>query len=761
MKLLSKVHLLTWMLTISALAVEPIAAISDYDISWKTPGKSSKDSMPIGNGDIGLNVWTEKSNELVFYVSKTDSWDDIGRLVKIGRVRITFPENSFAKNYQQKLYLERGEIVVKWNANDSARIWVDANNPVIHVETNSDTAAPLDVKFELWRKEYTMDGSRGHSKDETTVSDIYGNLVGPDVFPSVIKPDTIVTTKSNRLMWYHHNKTSGWRDTLKLQSLEGAVSELGLRDPLDNRVFGAVIDGRGVKKINDQQLISSSKKNHHIRVHVLTEAQSSPEKWMKSIGKQIKRVNSEKETYPAHLAWWSNFWKRSWIKVDGDDKNAFVVARAYQIQRFMDACAGRGAQPIKFNGSIFTTEHDKLSDMTRGHKRRPDPDYRQWGPGFWFQNTRLIYWSKFMAGDFDLIQPFFKMYSDALPLRKFQTKKYYGHDGAWFPETLQWYGTLTNDNYGWNRKGKALGWIEEVYTRGEIQGGMELVFMMIDYYNYTGDAKFLKEKAIPMFDELLTYYEQHYKVRKDGFYDLGPLNALEMYWDVYNPTPDVAGLHANLEAMLAIDTLVTTGAQRKRWGKLKSQIVPIPRRTVKGKKIIGFAERNVGGSRNYQNPELQAIFPFKQFCIGKPQLEMAKETFDHRVIKGTGGWQQDIIHSAMLGKTETARKYIIQNATTWNRSYRFPIFWGPNFDWTPDQDHGGNICIGLQRMLMQCTSGKIYLLPSWPKDWNTDFKLHAPGRTIITGMVRDGKIVNLKVSPKSRRKDVIIPPQFK
>ena len=761
MKLLNKVHLLSWLVTLATFGAEPIAAISDYNISWKTPGHSSKDSMPIGNGDIGLNLWTEKSNELVFYVSKTDSWDDIGRLVKIGRVRITLPKNSFSKGFQQTLHIDRAEIVVKWGSNNSARIWVDANNPVIHVETNSAQAASLDVKFELWRKEYTMNGSIGHSRDETTVSDIYSNLTGPDIHPSVIKPDTIVTTKSNTLMWYHHNKTSGWRDTIKHQSLQDAVKELDLKDPLDNLVFGAVIEGNGVKKVSNQQLISKAKKNHHIRIHVLTKAQSSPEKWMKSIGQQVKQVNAKKATYRAHLGWWSKFWKRSWIKIGGKDKNAYTVARAYQVQRFMDACAGRGAQPIKFNGSIFTTEHDRLSDMTGGKQKRPDPDFRLWGPGYWFQNTRLIYWSKFMAGDFDLIQPFFKMYVDALPLRKFQTKKYYNHDGAWFPETLQWYGTLTNDNYGWNRNGKPLGYVEEVYTKGEIQGGMELVFMMIQYYYYTGDVAFLKEKAIPMFNELLTYYEQHYKVRADGFYDLGPLNALEMYWNVYNPTPDVAGLHANLEAMLAIDSSVTTSAQRKRWAKTQSKIVPIPMRTVKGKKIIGFAERNVGGSRNYQNPELQAIFPFKRYCVGKPQLEMAKETFDNRVIKGTTGWKQDIIHSAMLGKTETAKNYIIQNATTWNRSYRFPIFWGPNFDWTPDQDHGGNICIGLQRMLMQNTLGKIYLLPSWPKEWDTDFKLHAPGRTIIKGSVRNGKIVKLSVTPKSRRKDVVIPTQFK
>ena len=35
---------------------------------------------------------------------------------------------------------------------------------------------------------------------------------------------------------------------------------------------------------------------------------------------------------------------------------AFLVSRGYTLQRFIGACAGRGAFPIKFNGSIFTVD---------------------------------------------------------------------------------------------------------------------------------------------------------------------------------------------------------------------------------------------------------------------------------------------------------------------------------------------------------------------------------------------------------------------
>lgn len=43
---------------------------------WNTPGKNSSDSMTTGNGDIGINVWTDKKGDLLFYLGKTDSWDE-------------------------------------------------------------------------------------------------------------------------------------------------------------------------------------------------------------------------------------------------------------------------------------------------------------------------------------------------------------------------------------------------------------------------------------------------------------------------------------------------------------------------------------------------------------------------------------------------------------------------------------------------------------------------------------------------------------
>ena len=69
---------------------------------------------------------------------------------------------------------------------------------------------------------------------------------------------------------------------------------------------------------------------------------------------------------------------------------------------------------------------------------------------------------------------------------------------------------------------------------------------------------------------------------------------------------------------------------------------------------------------------------------------------------------------------------------------------------------------GLQEMLLAAEpapQGKIYLLPAWPRDWDVQFKLHAPGNTIVECDYADGKVRSLKVEPPSREKDLVLPSQ--
>ena len=61
---------------------------NSYNLVWNSQSKNSSESMPCGGGSIGLNVWVE-NNELMMYMSKSDAFDENNGLDKLGRLRIT------------------------------------------------------------------------------------------------------------------------------------------------------------------------------------------------------------------------------------------------------------------------------------------------------------------------------------------------------------------------------------------------------------------------------------------------------------------------------------------------------------------------------------------------------------------------------------------------------------------------------------------------------------------------------------------------
>ena len=80
-----------------------------------------------------------------------------------------------------------------------------------------------------------------------------------------------------------------------------------------------------------------------------------------------------------------------------------------------------------------------------------------------------------------------------------------------------------------------------------------------------------------------------------------------------------------------------------------------------------------------------------------------------------------------MGMSEKAGDLTYKTLT--DGPYRFPAFWGPGNDWVPDHNWGGTGAVGLQEMLVQTLDDKIVLIPSWPADWDCNFKVTAPKNT--------------------------------
>ena len=273
--------------------------------------------------------------------------------------------------------------------------------------------------------------------------------------------------------------------------------------------------------------------------------------------------------------------------------------------------------------------------------------------------------------------------------------------------------------------------------------------IMLDYYSFTRRESFATDTLVPLVSEVLTFFDKHWDRGPDGKILFSPAMSLETFHKAVNPLPEIVGIRAVAEKMLSLPGELISDTQRNQYRDLINDLPSIPLREINNETVIAPAAE-FSDKKNVENPELYGIFPYRTYGVGKADLELAKRTFSVRTHKDNFGWQQNSIQAAYLGLSEDARRMVTESFSIWDKNFRFPAFWGPNYDWTPDQDHGSVAVNALQRMLIQYENDKVILFPAWPEEWDVKFKVNAPGNTTIEGLFENGKMVRMKTIPEDK-----------
>lgn len=546
-----------------------ICSPSCYNVFWHQPSGDSSGSLPLGNGKIGLNVWLEPSGDLCIYVATGDAWGEFGQLYKLGKLRVRVTDAAghspfIHEDLRWGLELDTASVRVRSNR-ASLRIWVDAHHPCVQVQCAPEKNGgemQAEVTVEPWRTAARVlsPPERHHFHDGAPYEVFHG-------------ADTLCDLPDQVIGWFHHNETSCWKQNLEQQGLLDWAESSGETDPLLHRTFGGILRGIGWRKTDESRLEHPPTPHPFgITVSHLTLCPSTPEGWTAEALKTADRcpAATDESAWITHCAWWDRFWERSYIHIDGNEA-ARKISRGYALQRFLNACAGRGDYPIKFNGSLFTADWGLPGEAF-------GPDYRRWGPGYWHQNTRLPYWSMLATGDFEMMRAYFDQYR---------------------------------------------------------------------------------------------------------------------------------------------------------------RILPLSRDTGNGRTFLP-AERWSGPPRNVENPELYAVFPYPLCHLASENADTGIRTFKTRTHTHDTGWAQDGMQAARLGLANEAGNSVTKRLIISSAYARFPGFWGPGFDWLPDQDQGGSAAHALQLMLLQTHSGTTHILPAWPEEWSVTARLIAPGNRTVNSHYTPG-----------------------
>ncbi|TVP82359.1 MAG: hypothetical protein EA353_00480 [Puniceicoccaceae bacterium] len=657
---------------------------------FQHPGNGPKDSFPLGNGAAAANVWSAPGGSVHLQPALSDAWDESMRLLKLGEVSLTHPKidlTTWRETFDAATatwHIQTGSIEL--------RIWVDAHADLIHFEGSEGWQA----HWTQWRnQERELIGREAHSAK--------GLEYGP--VPAKVYPDRCLRQTETETIWVHANRHS-LRDLLL--DHQGLSDWIGQEvDSLQNAVFG----GR----------LRKERSGYSLTLHANC---GSVDNWLQTLPEPGQTKRSE------HEAHWEAFWDRSWVALSGFPE-AEDLTRAAALHRYVVACCASGKWPVKFNGGLLTTAWGLPEEDF-------DPDYRRWGGGYWFQNTRLTYWPMLASGDHGQMLSLFRFYLGRLPFFKHRTRSWYGHAGAFVPEVITVWGTYLGQQYGWDRKGKAVHEVDNIYLRRYWTAGLELSLMMLDYTEHTGNEAFFENDALPFIREVLLFYREHFPERDErGKLKMTRAQCLEMWHTTTNPAPDLAGLRAVLARMIDKDS-----EEAEEWRHFLAELPPQPEGIdAKGKPILLPAEEIFGEAQNTENPELYAVFPFRVFTARQSGADKARRAFLSRSHRHAFGWHQHAQQAALLGLPDAAATALLELLDAPNPG-RFPAFWGPNLDWIPDFDHGSNLLMGLQTMLLQSEGTQTHLFPAWPKHWNVKFRLHAPGQRIIEGAWQDGQAVS-------------------
>ena len=756
------------------------------NVVWNTPSRNSSESMPCGGGDIGMNIWVE-DGDVLFYVSRSGTFDENNCQLKQGRFRLRLSPNPFkdTKDFRQELKLKDGYVEVA-AGNTQIQFWVDVFHPVIHVEVTNTQALQTEVFYENWRyQERPIRKGEGQQcsykwappKGAVTTAD-FVSLSSKRELPGMTK-------KGNLLLFYHRNPEQTVFDiAVAQQGMENVKSQM--MNPLKHLTFGGYLFGDNLEYTGTTDSIyagtdyrawnfrsSKASRKEQFCIVLHTEQTAIVEQWEQDLQINLQRIAPQGKISSKIVSqdkkqtrlWWNAFWQRSFIEPIGNtenknDNDIKKITRNYTLFRYMLGCNAYGSVPTKFNGGLFTFDPCHIDE-----KQAFTPDYRKWGGGtMTAQNQRLVYWPMLKSGDFDMMSSQFDFYNRMLKNAELRTQVYWQHNGACFCEQIENYGLPNPAEYGFKRpewfdKGLEYNaWLE--YEWDTI---LEFCQMILETKNY---ANADITPYLPLIESSLTFFDEHYRQlasrrgRKaldgNGHLVLFPGSACETYKMTNNASSTIAALKTVLENYGKKDEMLKTIPPIPlRYIEIKDSLSPTASPELKQTISPAVSWERIN---NVETPQLYPVFPWRIYGVGKENLELARNTYfyDPEAIKFRShvGWKQDNIWAACLGLTEEAKRLALAKLS--NGPHRFPAFWGPGYDWTPDHNWGGSGMIGLQEMLLQTNGEQILLFPAWPKEWDIHFKLHAPGETTVEATLKDGKVTDLKVLPESRKKNIII-----
>lgn len=389
----------------------------------------------------------------------------------------------------------------------------------------------------------------------------------------------------------------------------------------------------------------------------------------------------------------------------------------------------------------------------------------------------LVY-SQALSGNIaDYLLPLFNYYEQVVDDLKKNASRLYGCRGIFIPRVVAPQSGL-------------IGIVDAKTIHTICVGGM-VARLFYDYYLFTGDLKFLKERALPFMAQVALFYEEFLKIKTDGTYDFNPSyvpdNQPSNHAGEYN-TLDIAR-NTTLDFAVLKDLLnnLIEGSQKasvykdeiEKWRDMLTRIPPY----VKNKEGLIKEYNEIRMADNNDTRSTGLFYPF--FPSTEAMTMTDCEIFDSfyatakkRIIAGVSkhnaysyAYLANVFARMRSGEDalecieNIIKTSLMPNLVTASNDWRGMGIGDDDF-WASYYINGNiGITSAIQEMIVASSASLIEIFPALPESWkkgSLDGALTRTGAEVSVDWDKKKGIINLKIKAKRASTfDILLPHNVK
>jgi hypothetical protein len=461
-------------------------------------------------------------------------------------------------------------------------------------------------------------------------------------------------------------------------------------------------------------------------------------------------------------SWWNGFWASSaLIEANSSDGTAQYMENLRTLYLYTEAAS--------MHSGDYPGSQAGVADMFAF-----DEDQQDWYPaGYWLWNLRGQIAANLSSGNFNLNLPIFSMYLNDLPaIESWTSAQMGGKAGACVPETMRFNGNgYYNGGNNTQNASCALA-SSPSYNAENVTSGAEIALWIWQQYQDTGSLSFL-QKYYPVMEQAATFLLAYQSVGSDGYLH-AVANAHETQWAVPDPSTDLAADQALFPATISAATLLNTDSSLvsqlrtaeneiepySRTDEATKQQLLNPQPTspsaaasvdAQGSDVIANSYQPSATLHNGENIGLEPVWPYgvigdNTVVNGDNLTALADRTYTNRPNVTNPDWSLDAVDAARLDMPGQ----VAADLTAITENYQAYISGLSNLSGSstgdePYIEQSSTVATAMDEALATDYDGMLRIAPAWPSGWDAAGTVYIQGGSKVDVQIEGGTIATAAI----------------